>query len=151
MATETIEAATIEAAVNRLRHARDESERLAARWTTARLAFEAEHVDLTAAQTVAIAEEDAADLSLRKIALAVWEAGDKTTKMIRPGIAIREVQVVYYDPMEALDWAKKSELCLMLDAAKFKKLAVADVAGVIPAGLTRVVKEPQATISKDLP
>lgn len=64
-----------------------------------------------------------------------------------PGITIKMYKVLQYDPLDALNWAKKNSPGLVheiLDVKSFEKVAV-----TLGAPVTEVV-EPRVTIAKDL-
>jgi len=89
-------------------------------------------------------ELEGKESQLREGAVANFlETGNK--KPI-PGVGVREVAVVEYRDTEALSWAKRTGLCLKLDAPAFKRVAKANLAEV-PALIKKV---PQGTISRDL-
>ena len=108
-------------------------------------AWDMEHAELIEAVNASrllVARESEA---LRALALAAFEAcGNKRPG---PGVAIREVTKMDYDPIVALDWAKEHDLCLTLDRKNFE-----DLAKRRPADFAFVEyrNEPQATISTDL-
>lgn len=89
-------------------------------------------------------EVEEREIALRQLAIEYFlETGSK--KPI-PGVGVREMTVVEYRVDKALAWAKKTGLCLKLDAVAFKKVAKANPSEV-PATIKKV---PQGTISKNL-
>lgn len=109
----------------------------------AKRTWEAEHAGLIA--QVAAYQQDlaAAEDALRRDAVAVYSATG--SKHPTPGVAIREVRRVVYEPEAAFAWAKAHDFALQLDVKQFEKLAV--VGGIDCAA---VVSEATATIDRDL-
>jgi len=84
-----------------------------------------------------------AEAKLRELTLKAYqETGNKAPA---PGVGIREVTKLEYDPKEALSWALEHKLALQLNKTFFEKLAKTDT----PEFVT-VSTEPQATIATDL-
>jgi hypothetical protein len=54
---------------------------------------------------------------------AITEFNKTQEKKLLGGIGIRQTKVFTYDENEALQWAKKSGLCLTLDKKSFEKIA----------------------------
>ena len=143
--------ADLEDAVVRLKHARDEHGFLEGLWDDLRSVFEAQHAAERERYLASRKLVQDLEAHTREVGLALWESGDKASKTLRPGIGIRETNEVTYDAGRALEWAKVAGYCLTLDARRFEKLAVEDIAGVLPPGLATVKKVPTVTIGKDLP
>ena len=87
---------------------------------------------------VAYTEDRLRDLTLQAYA----ETG---MKVPTPGVGIREVTTLEYDPKIAFDWAIEHTIALKLDVIAFVKIAK-----VSPPDCVRVTTEPQATISHNL-
>ncbi|GIW89970.1 MAG: hypothetical protein KatS3mg109_0402 [Pirellulaceae bacterium] len=114
-------------------------------WRTLVTMFEQHHAE----RKEAIAELKTAvaelETRIREAAVSEYElTGDRTPA---PGIAIRLVTRVEYDPKEALRWAVEKRLAVTLDRAAFEKIAVASKGEGVPA---RIREVPQATIATDL-
>ena len=82
---------------------------------------------------------------LRVMAVEAYEATGN--KKPGPGVAIREVLKMDYDPIVALDWAKKHDLCLTLDRKNFEDLAKRRAGDL---DFVEYRNEAQAIISTDL-
>ncbi len=87
---------------------------------------------------VAYTEDRLRELTL----LAYAETGNKTPA---PGVGIREVTKLSYDPQDAFAWAIQHTIALKLDVIAFVKIAK-----VSPPDFVEVTTEPQATISHNL-
>jgi hypothetical protein len=61
------------------------------------------------------------EATLRTLALAVYQSTER--KEIAPGIRVREMTRLIYDPQEALTWAIAHQMALMLDVKAFEQLA----------------------------
>jgi len=84
-----------------------------------------------------------AEAKLRELTLKAYqETGNKAPA---PGVGIREVTKLEYDPKNALMWAVEHRLALQLNKTAFEKIAKTDT----PEFVT-VSTEPQATIATDL-
>ena len=80
---------------------------------------------------------------LRDMTLAAYH---KTgSKHPAPGVEVRLVQQLDYDPALALIWAMDKRLALRLDPKAFEKLAKA-----MPLDFVTITEVPQATIAGDL-
>ncbi len=85
--------------------------------------FAARHVDLFKEEIVSKEAVMEAEATLRELALATYQrTGQKT---VHPGVKIREVPQLTYDPHHALEWAMEHRMALTLDAKAFEKLAKA--------------------------
>lgn len=123
--------------------------------------FAEENADLIARLNAARAAVDAEEDAARELTVTRFvETGEKKPA---PGLGIRLVKAVEYDPAQALTWAKSTGLAIQLDRRAFEKMAVAAVTPgtpsqrengtrvyqtTIPGAL--VVELPQATIAEDL-
>jgi len=65
-----------------------------------------------------------------------------------PGVGIREVTKLEYDPKKALAWGLEHKVCLKLDVSAFDKMA--KTASELRPWFVQVHTEPQATIATDL-
>ena len=84
-----------------------------------------------------------AEALLRELTLQAYaETGNKAPAV---GVGVREVTTYFYDPTEALTWAKEHSLCLKLDVEAFKKQVK-----VSPLPFVTATTEPQATIATEL-
>ena len=61
------------------------------------------------------------EATLRTLAIAIYQSTDR--KEIAPGIKVREMTRLIYDPQEALTWAIAHQMALMLDVKAFEQLA----------------------------
>ncbi len=143
--------ADLEDAVERLKHARSEFASIDAEVTAGMEEWEESHRDLLDARSTARKMLTAMEEHAREVALATWLEGDQESKTLRPGIGIRETTEVVYDKDMAFEWARASGYCLTLDSRRFERLAVEDIAGVLPQGLAKVEKRATVTIAKVLP
>jgi len=84
-----------------------------------------------------------AESRLREMTLQAYaETGDKAPC---PGVGIREITRLEYDPQVALLWATDHRLSLKLDTQAFEKIAKAS-----PLEFVQIRQEAQATIATDL-
>jgi hypothetical protein len=61
------------------------------------------------------------EATLRTLAIALYQSTDR--KEIAPGVKVREMTRLIYDPQEALTWAITHQMALMLDVKTFEQLA----------------------------
>ena len=61
------------------------------------------------------------EATLRALAVALYQSTDR--KEIAPGVKVREMTRLIYDPQEALSWAMAHQMALMLDVKTFEQLA----------------------------
>ena len=61
------------------------------------------------------------EATLRTLAIAIYQSTDR--KEIAPGVKVREMTRLIYDPQEALTWAIAHQMALMLDVKAFEQLA----------------------------
>jgi hypothetical protein len=84
------------------------------------------------------------EATLRTLAIALYQSTER--KAIAPGVKVRELTRLIYDPQEALTWAIAHQMALMLDVKAFEQLAK-----VTPLPFVTRTVEPQATLSPCLP
>jgi hypothetical protein len=84
------------------------------------------------------------EATLRALAIARYQSTG--SKAIAPGVKVREMTRLTYDPQEALTWALAHQMALTLDVKAFEQLARVTTLPFV----TRTV-EPQATLSPCLP
>jgi len=123
--------------------ARADSQKLSDRRKSMYDDFISQHTDFfadvaSAASKVAEEEDKLRELTIK----AYQETGNKAPA---PGVGIREVTKLEYDPKNALMWAVEHRLALQLNKTAFEKIAKTDT----PEFVT-VSTEPQATIATDL-
>ncbi len=105
--------------------------------------WEKDNADLIQEVNVASAEVTTTETLLRELTIKAYnETGNKTPA---PGIGIREITKLEYDPKEALKWAMSHQIALSLDKKSFDGFAKAT-----PLDFVKVYQEPQATIASDL-
>jgi len=105
--------------------------------------WEKEHADLLQEVNSAFAEVTVTETLLRELTIKAYnETGSKNPA---PGVGIRELTKLDYDPKEALKWALHHEIALSLDKKSFEGFAKAT-----PLDFVKVSTEPQATIATDL-
>jgi hypothetical protein len=84
------------------------------------------------------------EATLRTLAITVYQSTDR--KELAPGVKVREMTRLIYDPQTALTWALEHRLALMLDVKTFEQLAK-----VTALPFVRRWVEPQATLSPCFP
>jgi hypothetical protein len=84
------------------------------------------------------------EATLRALALVIYQSTDR--KEIAPGVKVREMTRLIYDPQEALTWAIAHQMALMLDVKAFEQLA-----RVTPLPFVTKTTALQATLSPCLP
>jgi len=140
----TIATTHLVAAVQRLAAARRDAVTVAAAVRSSRLSWENDHAGLLLSERQAQAAEERAEAELRALAEAHYDATGE--KRPAPGVEIKIVtRVEISDPVAALTYAKKIDLCLLLDEKTYKLLARSqDVPGTTRADV------PQASVSRNL-
>jgi len=84
-----------------------------------------------------------AETKLRELTIKAYnETGSKNPA---PGVGIREITKLEYNPKQAFEWAKEHQIALSLDKKSFESLAKAN-----PIDFVTISTEPQATIATDL-
>ncbi len=81
-----------------------------------------------------------AETALRALAVDIFRR--TAQKTVHPGVKIREVPQLTYDPHHALEWAMEHRMALALDAKAFEKIAKA---ASLP--FVQMTVEPQATLT----
>jgi len=61
------------------------------------------------------------EATLRTLAIALYQSTER--KEIAPGVKVREMTRLIYDPQEALTWAMAHQMALMLNIKAFEQLA----------------------------
>lgn len=109
----------------------------------ARVSFDEANAKLIGLVSQAASAVQTEERVLRELTLQRYEqTGDKRPS---PGVGIRIVKKVDYDPATALSWAKANDLALVLDKKAFEKIATATA---IPCAVVRDL--PCAIIAEDL-
>jgi len=109
----------------------------------ARLKWESENRALLDEATLTAALVASEESKLRDLTLQAYhETGNKAPA---PGVGVREVIRLDYDPKEALKWATEHQIALSLDKKSFEGFAKAT-----PLEFVKVTQEPQAIIAQDL-
>ena len=85
-----------------------------------------------------------AEEALRRLAIAMYQTTGG--KDIAPGVRVREMTRLTYDPQDALTWAIEHRIALMLDSKTFDQLA-----RVTSLPFVTYWVEPQATLSPCFP
>jgi hypothetical protein len=85
-----------------------------------------------------------AEDALRTLALAIYQSTAR--KELAPGVKIREMTRLTYDPQDALTWAIEHRIALTLDVKTFGQLARVTVLPFVTYSV-----EPQATLSPCFP
>jgi hypothetical protein len=104
--------------------------------------------DAWARQYAALLEEEVlwqeamrqAETALRTLAVERYQATGH--KSLAPGVKIREVTRLQYDPQDALTWAMEHRIALTLDVKAFEQLAK-----VARLPFVQITVEPQATLT----
>lgn len=71
----------------------------------------------------------------------------ETGQKLFPGVQVKLIKEVQYDPAKALDWATVHRMCLGLNVKAFEQLARL---GQVPGDLARIKEVPQGYIDADL-
>lgn len=118
---------------------------LQAEYAEAKRHFEEKYADLLRRRELADLEESEATMAVRKAGLAEFrETGNLAPA---PGIKIRMMTRLEYDPEEARRWAMNHRMAVKLDEREFEKLARATPANF---DFVEVRQQPQVTIASDL-
>ena len=105
-----------------------------------REAWEVEHAALLQAAALSRDAMRQAETALRSLAIDLYQATGN--KSLAPGVKVREVTRLHYDPQAALTWAMEHRMALKLDEKTFEQLARVTAFPFV----TRTV-EPQATLT----
>lgn len=93
---------------------------------------------------------EAAEETVKSMAIAAYEASGKTNKHVSPGVEIKNFTVVDYNPEKALKWALDHRVCLSLDTKPFEKMAKDGMVDGFSGEIATVRDEPRAQIATDL-
>jgi hypothetical protein len=108
-----------------------------------RLQWEADNIQLLSSYDQAKVDVDNIEGLIReRVAFHYERTGDKHPA---PGVNIRVLTRLEYDPVQAFEWAKSHGLALSLDKKAFESIAK-----VQPLDFVTKVDAPQATISTNL-
>lgn len=132
--------------VRRVAEARAQLAEVAALIKERRTAFEASIAHLTESQKELAAAVATSEEGLRAEALATYHATHDRAPAA--GVEIKLYKTMRYDPTRALDWAKRTGMCLVpesLDAKAFEKIAKATTIEFVEYD-----EEPKVTIATDL-
>ncbi len=102
--------------------------------------FTARHVDLFKEEALGKEAVTEAETALRALAVDIFRR--TAQKTVHPGVKIREVTQLAYDPKCALEWAMEHRMALALDAKAFEKIAKA---ASLP--FVQITVEPQVTLA----
>lgn len=133
-------------AVRNLAQARSREYAAKAALAEKRAAFDAENAALIAAEKEAKAAVTAAETTVR--ALAETDFNERHDKKPVPGVEIKLFKTLRYPADKALEWAKRTQMCLIpeqLDTEAFEKVAGATTLDFVEYG-----QDPRVQIAKDL-
>ncbi len=102
--------------------------------------FDVCHAELFKEEIVSKEAVIEAETALRALAVDIFRC--TAQKTVHPGVKIREVTQLAYDPHHALAWAMEHRMALTLDAKAFEKIAKA---ASLP--FVQITVEPQATLT----
>jgi hypothetical protein len=106
--------------------------------------FEQQHADEFQMLADLKAELGAEEQRLRQLTIEAYEqTGDKKPA---PGVSIRALTELVYDPTQAFAWAKERGLALQLDTKAFEAIAK-----VTALDFVAKREAPQATLARELP
>lgn len=128
--------------VARLRAAEAEATR---QYTESRVQWEEAATPLSEQRTRCQEELVAAERELRRMAVAEYRLTGSTSPA--PGIRIKQITTLAYEPNAALRWAQQHGMALALDTRQFESLAKT---GAVDSSVVQVTTEPRADITKDL-
>lgn len=107
------------------------------------LEHNAEFLDEVVSKAELVTEAEA---KLKELTLQAYaETGNKAPA---PGVGIREVTRLEYEPKEAFEWALEHRIALQLNKTAFDKLA--KTAPETRPAFVKITTEPQATIATEL-
>lgn len=130
--------------VHKLALARRIREHLKVELTARQKAFEEANRQLRADYDVALEAVNTLELTVRGQA---QEAYLQLGALDTPGLAIRRVRTVSYNPADAFKWAKDQGVALQLDKNAFEKLVLS---GAMEVPVAQIHQGVQATIASDL-
>jgi len=109
-----------------------------------REAWATQHADLLQEHARSREAMQQAEAVLRALAIELYQSTG--SKDLAPGVKVRELTKLIYDPHAALSWALAHQMALALDVKTFEQLARVTVLPFV-----RRWSEPQATLSPCLP
>jgi hypothetical protein len=109
-----------------------------------REAWATQHADLLQEHARSREAMHQAEAMLRALAIELYQSTG--SKDLAPGVKVREMTRLIYDPQTALSWALTHQMALALDVKTFEQLARVTVLPFV-----RRWSEPQATLSSCLP
>ena len=123
--------------------ARQISEQAKKEWEEAYEIWKSAHMHLSTNRDLVLVSQNEAEDKLRKLTIEIFnQTGNKTPT---PGVGIREITKLTYEPKEALKWAMEHQIALSLDKKSFEGFARAT-----PLDFVKITQEPQAIIATDL-
>lgn len=115
-----------------------------AQWKEITDAQDAEHLGFRQGKALLEKQLAIAESDLRAAAVAEWQLDTTQSKLLMPGITIRENTGATFDPDMATKWALEHRVALKLDEVAYRKLVLI---GQAPGEITT---EFTAAIAKDL-
>ena len=97
-------------------------------------------LEATADSIARVAEEEA---KLRELVLQSYR--DTLEKAPAPGVSVKVLQTLDYNPQDALNWALQHHIALTLDKKAFE-----NIAKTTPLDFVTIKEEPRAQIATDL-
>lgn len=131
---------TLDDAIQTVIAARQQYHAVQAQVQQLREAWEVEHTALLQAVVLSRDAMRQAEGALRSLAIDLYQATGN--KSLAPGVKVREVTRLHYDPQAALAWAMEHQLALTLDVKVFEQLAK-----VTRLPFVQLTVEPQATLT----
>jgi hypothetical protein len=131
---------TLDDAIQTVIAARQQYHAVQAQVQHLREAWEVEHTALLQAAALSRDALRQAETALRSLAIDLYQATDN--KSLAPGVKVREVTRLHYDPQAALTWALEHRMALQLDVKTFEQLAK-----VAKLPFVDMTVEPQATLT----
>jgi hypothetical protein len=132
---------TLDEALRQVIDARNRTRTLQTQVQALKQAFAEQHAEVLDAAAQSKQELLDAEATLRALALETfhrtWE------KTVHPGIKIREVTRLTYDPHQALAWAIEHRMALALDVKAFEKIAK-----TVHLPCVQTTVEPQVTFAR---
>jgi hypothetical protein len=135
---------TLENAIQMVITARRQYHLIQSRVHQLREAWVTQHADLLQEHARSRESMYQAEAMLRALAIELYQSTG--SKDLAPGVKVRELTKLIYDPQAALTWALAHQMALALDVKTFEQLARVTVLPFV-----RRWSEPQATLSPCLP